>query len=142
MINLNFDGVLLYAFCLTVEHFYLPASVLNRAFISSYRIGLEINLFPLLHPREIKYLTTFYKFNSGLYSCDIGSFVSFCSDTRLRFTLQGKIKTPRCRNELFNATYFNRIVYLWNNSPESVRISSGRVGKLEYYCRFVQNDIL
>ena len=95
----------------------------------------RLDLLPLLHRREIKDLTTFYKLKSGLYNCDIDSYVAFCSDTRLRSTAQGKLKTPRCRTELFKASFFNRIVYLWNNLPENVRTFSGSVGKFKYYCR-------
>jgi hypothetical protein len=52
------------------------------------------------------------------------------------FNLALNICSPinRCRTELFKATFFNRIVYLWNNLPENIRSFSGRVAKFKYDC--------
>ena len=77
----------------------------------------RLNLLPLIYRREIKDLTTFHKMKIGKYDCNFRSYIEFCSDKRLGSFTQGKLKTARCKNELFKGTFFNRIVCLWNNLP-------------------------
>ena len=84
-------------------------------------------LLPLLHRREIKDLTTYFKMRNGLYSSFIDFYVEFCSDTRLRSTVQGKLKIRKCRTALFRAKFFNRVVYLCNNLP-------GSGAKFKHHC--------
>jgi hypothetical protein len=104
----------------------------------------RLDLLPLLYRREKKDLTTFYKMKSGFYTYNIESYVSFCSDTTLRSTAhdQGKLKTPRCRTELLKLTYFNRIVYLWNNLTENVGTFCDSASKFKFYCRELYKRIL
>ena len=50
-----------------------------------YPMRLELlKLLPLVYRREIKDLSTSYKMKCVLYNCDFESYISFCSDKRLR----------------------------------------------------------
>ena len=81
-----------------------------------YPMRLELlKLLPLVYRREVKDLTTFYKMKRGLYNCDFESYISFCTDKRLRSFSEGKLKLGKCRTELYKQTFYNRIPHLWNN---------------------------
>ena len=95
----------------------------------------RLDLLPLVHRREVKDLSTFYKMKCGYYDCDIETYVQFCSDTRLRSFSQGKLKLSKCRTELFKGTYFNRIPYLWNNLPQDLRTSTVNPGLFTKKCK-------
>ena len=69
----------------------------------------RLDLLPLLHRREIKDLIAFYKLKMV---CIIVILIHmllslFRYQVNLRSTAQGKLKTPRCRTELFKASCFN-----------------------------------
>ena len=65
-----------------------------------------LNLLPLCYEREITDLMFFFKALYGNIDLDVCSFVSFVDN--------GTIKTPYCKSTTFQASYFNRIVKLWN----------------------------
>lgn len=94
----------------------------------------RLDLLPLVYRREIKDLTTFHKMIIGQYDCNFQSYIEFCSDKRLRSFAQGKLKTARCKSELFKGSFFNRIVYLWNNLPENLRTTSHSPSSFKLLC--------
>jgi len=81
----------------------------------------KLNLLPLVYQREMKDLTTFYKLKSGYYNVPVDQYFKFCSDKRLRSYSNNKLKINTVKTELFKATFFNRIPYLWNNLPLNIR---------------------
>ena len=75
-----------------------------------------LNLLPLCYEREITDLMFFFKALYGNIDLDVCSFVSFVDNgrTRLSHNPVPAIKTPYCKSTTFQASYFNRIVKLWN----------------------------
>ena len=81
----------------------------------SYRERLErLNLLPLVFDRELKDLVFFYKCLYGHTDLNIHNFVSFVTHGRTRQSNSFNLKTPLCKTSTFQASYFNRIVRLWN----------------------------
>ena len=75
-----------------------------------------LNLLPLCYEREITDLMFFFKVLYGNIDLDVCSFVSFVDNrqTRLSQNPVPTIKTPCCKSTIFQASYFNRIVKLWD----------------------------
>ena len=59
------------------------------------RTSWQLDILPVVHRRKLKDLTTFYKMKNGLYDCNVYSYMKFCLDSRLRFSVQGKLKHRR-----------------------------------------------
>ena len=70
----------------------------------------------------------------GLYNCDFESYISFCSDKRLRSFSEGKLKLEQCRTELYKQTFYNRIPHLWNNLPKFLRLTDLNPSSFTIYC--------
>ena len=64
--------------------------------------------------RELKDLVFFYKCRNGFTDLNVYDFVSPVSHGRTRLSNSYNLKTPVCKTSTFQASYFNRIVKLWN----------------------------
>ena len=81
----------------------------------SYRDRLlTLKLLPLTFDRELKDLVFFYKCRNGFTDLNVYDFVSPVSHGRTRLSNSYNLKTPVCKTSTFQASYFNRIVKLWN----------------------------
>ena len=69
-----------------------------------------------------------------LYTCDFESYISFCSDKRLRSFSEGKLKMRQCRTELFRQTFYNRIPHLCNNLPKFLRLYNLNPSSFTKHC--------
>ena len=78
---------------------------------------LALQLLPLTYDREVKDLVFFYKALYGYIDLNIHDYVSFLSHgrTRLSQNCSVNLKLPLCKTSTFQASYFNRIVKLWNS---------------------------
>ena len=87
----------------------------------SYRERLErLNLLPLVLDRELKDLVFFYTCLHGYTDLNIHNFVSFVTHGHTRQSNSFNLKHPLCITSAFQASYFNRIVRLWNTICNSV----------------------
>ena len=77
---------------------------------------LTMKLLPLTFDRELKDLGFFYKCRKGFTDLNVYDFVSPVSHGRTRLSNSYNLKTPVCKTSTFQASYFNRIVKLWNYS--------------------------
>jgi hypothetical protein len=77
---------------------------------------LVLRLLPLTYDREVKDLVFFYKALYGLIDLNINDYVTFVSHGRTRLIQNPSImlKPNFCKTTTFQASYFNRIVKLWN----------------------------
>jgi hypothetical protein len=83
----------------------------------SYKQRLTtLNLLPLCYEREITDLVFFFKALHGNIDLDVRTFVSFVNNARTRLSQNPTLtlKTPYCKSSTFQASYFNRIVKIWN----------------------------
>lgn len=121
----------------SLSHSYLQAKierVQRRAtrWILRSRIGemsykerlIRLDLLPLVYDRELKDITFFYKCLYGQIDLNVHGFVSFVTHGRTRLSNSFNLKTPICKTSAFQASYFNRIVKLWNFICKSVPDSS------------------
>ena len=82
---------------------------------SSYKERLILlDLLPLSLDRELKDLIFFYKCLYCSTDLDDRNYVSFVSHDRTRLSNSFNLRTPFCKTSSFQASYFNRIVKLWN----------------------------
>ena len=82
---------------------------------SSYKERLILlDLLPLSLDRELKDLIFFYKCLYCSTDLDVRNYVSFVSHDRTRLSNSFNLRTPFCKTSSFQASYFNRIVKLWN----------------------------
>ena len=81
---------------------------------------------PISYWLEIKDLIFFFKCKQGLYDLDISSFVTFSSNrsSRTRSSKDNLLQVNPCKTSLFRNSFFNRIVFLWNNLSPIIRNSS------------------
>ena len=87
----------------------------QRVGVMSYRDKLlTLKLLPLTFDRELKDLVFFYKCLNGFTDLNVSHFVSFVSHGRTKLSNSYNLKTPVCKTSTFQASYFNRIVKLWN----------------------------
>ena len=86
----------------------------------------KLNLLPISYWLEIKDLIFFFKCKQGLYDLDISSFVTFSSNrsSRTRSSKDNLLQVNPCKTSLFRNSFFNRIVFLWNNLSPIIRNSS------------------
>ena len=92
-----------------------------------YRDRLSIlNMLPLCYDREIRDLMFFYKALHGFYDLNVEDFVSFVTHGRTRPSSNSTVvlKTPYCKTTTFQASFFNRIVKIWNSICKVATCSS------------------
>ena len=65
-------------------------------------------------PRPQRSCFFFYKCQNGFTDLNVYDFVSPVSHGRTRLSNSYNLKTPVCKTSTFQASYFNRIVKLWN----------------------------
>ena len=77
---------------------------------------MNLNLLPLCYEREISDLVFFFKALFGNTDLDVNTFVSFSNNnlTRLCQNPSLNLKVPLCKSNTFKASYFNRLVKIWN----------------------------
>ena len=81
----------------------------------SYKERLTmLDLIPLSLDRELKDLVFYYKCLYCSTDLDVLNYVSFISHGRTRQSDSFNLRTPLCKTSTFQASYFNRIVKLWN----------------------------
>jgi hypothetical protein len=82
----------------------------------SYHQRLQtLHLLPLCCDREIKDLTFFYKALYGYIDVNVNEYISFIGHGRTRHSqIPLVMKAPRCKTSTYQASYYNRIVKLWN----------------------------
>ena len=96
-------------------------------YTSSYLERLKkINLLPLSYWLEMKDLLFFFKCKSGQFDLNISKFVSFSHSScrSLRSSSANILQSASYKTSLFQKSFFNRIVFLWNDLPSSIRASS------------------
>ena len=87
----------------------------------SYKERLfRVDLLLLVYDRELKDLTFFYKCLYVQIDLNVHGFVCFVTHGRTRLSNSFNLKTPICKTSAFQASYFNRIVKLWNFICKSV----------------------
>ena len=86
----------------------------------------KLNLLPISYWMELKDLVFFFKCKHGLFDLDISSFVTFSSNSssHTRSSSDNLLHVNHCRTSLFRNSFFNRIVFLWNNLSPTIRNSS------------------
>ena len=77
---------------------------------------VALDLLPLCYDREMTDLMFFYKAFYGYIDIHICNFVSFVNNGRTRPSQLRTLKTPFCQTSIFQSSYFNRIVKLWNRT--------------------------
>ena len=77
---------------------------------------IALDLLPFTYDRELKDLLLFYKSLFNHIHLDVQSFTNFISHGRTRLRNSSDIKSPIYKTSTFQASYFNCIVKLWNNS--------------------------
>jgi hypothetical protein len=84
----------------------------------------ELKLLPLTYRREYLDTCMFYKCMNGLQILNINDYVQFTNEnaafTRTRLD-KSRLRVPKTNTVLYQRTYFNRIVHIWNTLPESIR---------------------
>ena len=75
---------------------------------------IKLDLLPLSYDRGLKDLSFFYKCLYNHIDLNVHCFVDFISHGRSRLSNSLNLKTPICRTSTFQASYFNRIIKLWN----------------------------
>ncbi len=114
--------------------------ILNYPAVLSYpERCASLNLLPLSFRREISDLMFLFKCMYGDYDLNLLNYVTFVStETSLRSANNGRVLTiPRVRTETFMSSYFNRVVFMWNNLPLHIRncvnINSFKRAITQYY---------
>ena len=83
---------------------------------------IKLNLLPVSYWHEIRDLVFFFKVINGIYNIDITEFVQpkiIIRSTRHSCSLD--YQPLKCRTSLFQRSYFNRTVKLWNSLSSSIR---------------------
>ena len=75
---------------------------------------IKLDLLPLSYDRELKDLLFFCKCLYNYIDLNVHCFVDFISHGCTRLSNSLNLKTPIYRTSTFQASYFNRIVKLWN----------------------------
>ena len=78
---------------------------------------LALDMLPLAYDREIKDLVFFYKVVYGYVDIDVSDYVNFNNHPRTRRgqSAGSYLTFPACKTSTLQASYFVRIVKLWNN---------------------------
>lgn len=85
---------------------------------------IRLYLLPLVYDSELKDITFFHKCLHGKIDLNVHGFVSFVTHARTRLSNSFNLKSPVCKTSAFQASYFSRIVNLWNFICKSVLESS------------------
>ena len=75
---------------------------------------IKWDMLPLVHNREFNDIIFFYKCLHGQTNLNVHNYVHFVTHGRTRQSNVFNLKTPFCKTSTFQASYFNRIVILWN----------------------------
>ena len=114
-----------------------------------YRLRLiKLNLLPISYWLELKDLLFFLKCKQGYFDVDISQYLTFSSQrssrTRSSQANNYMLLPNFCRTSLFRAFFFNRIVFLWNGLPSSLRdissVSSFKHNLFSYYLSKLNSD--
>ena len=73
-----------------------------------------LDLLPLSLDRELKDLVIFYKCLYCSTDLEVLNYLSFVSHGRTRQSNSFNLRNPLCKTSTFQASYFKRIVKLWN----------------------------
>ena len=78
---------------------------------------LALDMLPLAYDREIKDLVFFYKAVYGYIDIDVSDYATFNDHPRTRRGQSAGcyLTFPACKTSTLQASYFVRIVKLWNN---------------------------
>ncbi len=100
----------------------------------SYHQRLQtLHLLPLCYDREIKDLTFFYKALYGYIDVNVNEYISFIGHGRTRHSqIPLVMKAPRCKTSTYQASYYNRIVKLWNTICKTAPVQRF------FQCLFIQ----
>ena len=83
----------------------------------------NLNLIPLSYWHEIKDIIFLYNCKYGMYEIDINQYITQPLHHSTRSS-SGNLRPNLCKTSLFRNSYFNRIVFLWNNLPSDIKSSS------------------
>ena len=102
--------------------------ILNYPNMSYVERLTELNLLPLTIRRDVLDLKFFYKCLKGIIAIDINSHVNFVCNNHTHMSTRNSsdpslLDIPLCRTNIFQNSYFNRIVYSWNKLPLYIRSS-------------------
>ena len=118
-----------------------------RGYELRYRLRLiKLNLLPISYWLELKDLLFFFKCKQGNFDVDISQYLTFSSQrsSRSRSSQANMLLPNFCRTSLFRASFFNRIVFLWNGVPSSIRdissISSFKHNLFSHYFSKLNSD--
>jgi hypothetical protein len=96
--------------------------ILNSYELSYSQRCTDLKLLPLCFKREINDLLFFFKCLHGSVKVDFSTEFAFLASPRsLRSASDELLSAQPVRTECFKASYFNRIVRLWNLLPVSIR---------------------
>jgi hypothetical protein len=90
----------------------------------------KLNLIPLSYWHEIKDIIFLYKCKYGMYEIDINQYITQPLHHSTRSS-SGDLRPNLCKTSLFRNSYFNRIVFLWNNLPSDIKSSNSSVAILK-----------
>jgi hypothetical protein len=84
----------------------------------------QLDILPLTYRREYLDMCMFFKCKNGIQDLNVNEYVQFTSEnvafTRNRLD-KSKLRIPKTKTALYQKTYFNRIVQIWNALPETIR---------------------
>ena len=83
----------------------------------------KLNLIPLSYWHEIKDIIFLYKCKYGMYEIDINQYITQPLHHSTRSS-SGDLRPNLCKTSLFRNSYFNTIVFLWNNLQSDIKSSS------------------
>ena len=101
---------------------------------------IRLELLPLVYDRELNDITFFYKCLYGQTDLNVHDFVSLITHGRTRLSNSFHLKTPICRTSAFQASYFNRIVKLWNFICKSMPKSS--LSSIDVFKNFLKQTLI
>ena len=61
----------------------------------------------------------FNRMKIGLYDCNFQSCIEFCSEKGFRSFAQGKLKTVRCKSEVFKGFFLIQLCIIGTNCPKT-----------------------
>jgi hypothetical protein len=109
------DIFFLDCFCARIFFWLLPNPPLKYLMVRP--------LLPLCYDREIKDLTFFYKALYGYIDVNVNKYIAFIGHGRTRHSqIPLVMKAPRCKTNTFQASFYNRIVKLWNTICKSAPV--------------------
>ena len=120
--------------------FSLNIDTSNFNFPKLYIIIIIIIIVIIIYRREVKDLSTFYKMKNRHFNSSWNSCFQFCFDERLRSHSSSELKINRVRTERFKGTFFNRILYLWNNLPDELRTANSSLSSFKRLCTIFYKD--